>query len=89
MGSVVDSNEAMYCEYILMVLHTTVSIIKGLVISSQIDTVSGDGSSNCVDCVIKKVLVDLLEEIICITEGIRERSGSEPDECRFVLAKWR
>ncbi len=81
MGPVVDSNEAMRCEYISTILHAAVSILGGLVILPQMN-VSGEESSGRVNYAIKKILKDLLEEIICITEGkqnsARERSGSEP-----------
>ena len=68
MGLVVDSNEAMRCEYISTILHSAVSILGGSVILPQIN-VSGQESSGRVDYTIKKILDDLLEEIICITEG--------------------
>ena len=32
MGPVVDSNEAMHCEYISTILHTAVSLLKDLLI---------------------------------------------------------
>ena len=68
MGPVVDSNEAMRCEYISTILHTAVSILGGLVILPQMN-VSGEVSSGRVDYAIKKMLDDLLEEVISITEG--------------------
>ena len=74
MGPVVDSNEAMRCEYISTILHTAVSIVGGLVILPQMN-VSGEESTGHVDYVIKKILDDLLEEIICITEGKQNLSG--------------
>src|SRR5581483_1730665 len=74
MGPVVDSNEAMRCEYISTILHTAVSILGGLVILPQM-TVSGEESSGRVDYAIKKILDDLLEEIICITEGKQNQPG--------------
>ncbi|EXX58868.1 hypothetical protein RirG_193920 [Rhizophagus irregularis DAOM 197198w] len=74
MGPVVDSNEAMRCEYISTILHTAVSILGGLVILPQMN-VSGEESSGRVDYAIKKILDDLLEEIICITEGKRNQPG--------------
>src|SRR4051812_9881487 len=67
MGPVIDNNEAMYCEYISTILHIAVSILGELVILSQMN-VSGEESSGCIDYAIKKILNDLLEEIICITE---------------------
>ena len=74
MGPVVDSNEAMRCEYISTILHTAVSILGGLVILPQMN-VSGEESSGRVDYAIKKILEDLLEEIICITEGKQNQPG--------------
>src|SRR3954453_10753762 len=74
MGPVVDSNEAMRCEYTSTILHTAVSILRGLVILPQMN-VSGEESSGRVDYAIKKILDDLLEEIICITEGKQNQSG--------------
>src|SRR4051794_20754847 len=74
MGPVVDSNEAMRCEYISTILHTAVSILGGLVILPQMN-VSGEESSGRVDYAIKKILDDLLEEIICITEGKQNQPG--------------
>lgn len=55
MGPFVDSNEVMRCEYI------------STIILSQMN-VSDEESSGHVDYVIKKILDDLLEVIICITE---------------------
>ncbi|GES98263.1 hypothetical protein GLOIN_2v1688027 [Rhizophagus clarus] len=74
MGPVVDSNEAMWCEYILTILHTVVTIFEGLVILPQME-VSGDDSSGCVDYAIKRIIDNLLEEIICITEGKQNLPG--------------
>ena len=74
MGPVVDSNEAMRCEYISMILHTAVTIFEGLVILPQME-VSGDDSSGCVDYAIKRIIDNLLEEIICITEGKQNLPG--------------
>ena len=74
MWTVVDNNEAMRCEYISTILHTAVSLLEGLLISSQI-TVSGAESSGRVNYAIKKILNDLLEEIICITEGKQNQPG--------------
>jgi hypothetical protein len=34
--------------------------------------VSGKENSGCINYVIKKILKDLLDEIICITEGKKE-----------------
>ena len=52
MGPVVDSNEAMRCEYISTILHTAVSILEGLVILSQMN-VFGKENSSYVDYAIK------------------------------------
>ncbi|GBB99338.1 hypothetical protein RclHR1_34940002 [Rhizophagus clarus] len=67
MGPVVDSNEAMRCEYISTILHTAVSLLEGLVITPQMN-VTGEENTGRVDYAIKKILDDLLEEIICITD---------------------
>jgi hypothetical protein len=64
----------MRCEYISTILHTAVSILGGLVILPQMN-VSGEESSGRVDYAIKKILDDLLEEIICITEGKQNQPG--------------
>ncbi|CAG8639511.1 4295_t:CDS:2, partial [Funneliformis mosseae] len=68
MGPVVDSNEAMRCEYISTILHTALSLLKGLIITPQMK-ITGEINTGRVDYAIKKILDDLLEEIICITEG--------------------
>ena len=74
MGPVVDSNEAIWCEYISTILHTAVSILEGLVILPQME-VSGDESSGRVDYAIKRIIDNLLEEIICITEDTQNLPG--------------
>ncbi|GES97942.1 hypothetical protein GLOIN_2v1672048 [Rhizophagus clarus] len=74
MGPVVDNNEAMRCEYISTILHTAVSLLGGLIISPQL-TIIGTESSGRVDYAIKKKLDELLEEIICITEGKQNQPG--------------
>ncbi|PKC56244.1 hypothetical protein RhiirA1_429237 [Rhizophagus irregularis] len=74
MGLVVDSNEAMRCEYISTILHTAVSILGGLVILPQMN-VSGEESSSRVNYMIKKILDYLLEEIIYIIEGKQNQLG--------------
>ena len=61
-------------EYILTILHTAVSILKDLVILPQIE-VSGDENSGHVDYTIKRIIDNLLEEIICITEGKQNLPG--------------
>src|SRR3954453_21335929 len=82
MGPVVDSNEAMRYEYISTILHTAVSILGGLVILPQMN-VSGSDSSGRVDYAIKKILDDLLEEIICITEGKQNQPGKGQDKILY------
>ena len=66
----------MRCEYISTILHTTVSLLEGLVILPQIN-ISGEESTGCVDYAIKKKLDDLLKEIICITEGKQNQPGKD------------
>ena len=68
MGPVVDSNEAMRCEYISTILHIALSLLEGLIITPQMK-ITGEINTGRVDYAIKKILDDLLEEIICITEG--------------------
>ncbi|CAG8484119.1 3643_t:CDS:2 [Ambispora leptoticha] len=68
MGPVVDTNEAMRCEYISTILHASVSLLEGLVISPQADIV-GEENTGRVNYAIKKIINEMLEEIICITEG--------------------
>ncbi|PKY29349.1 hypothetical protein RhiirB3_474369 [Rhizophagus irregularis] len=68
MGPVVDSNEAMRCEYISTILHTAVSILGDLVITPQANII-GEENTGRVDYAIKKIISEMLEEIICITEG--------------------
>lgn len=69
MGSVVaDSNEAMRCEYILVILHASLHIVKritnqNLFLELQFEVI-GEESTGHVDYAIKA-----LEELICITEG--------------------
>jgi hypothetical protein len=43
MGPIVDSNEAMRCEYISTILHTDISLLKDLLILPQM-TVTGSES---------------------------------------------
>jgi hypothetical protein len=75
MGPVVDSNEAMRCEYIATILHTAVSFIKGLVISPQMNSF-GDESS-CRDYAIKKILDHSLEEkIMYVTQAKQNQPGN-------------
>ncbi|CAG8747661.1 15268_t:CDS:1, partial [Funneliformis caledonium] len=55
----------MCCEYISTILHIAVSILKGLVILPQIE-VSSNENSGCVNYAIKRIIDNLLEEIIYI-----------------------
>ncbi len=55
MGPVVDSNEAMRCEYISTILHTAVSLLKDLLILPQM-TVTGAGSSGRVDYAVYSII---------------------------------
>ncbi|PKC56194.1 hypothetical protein RhiirA1_474361 [Rhizophagus irregularis] len=65
MGPVVDSNEAMRCEYISTILHTAVSILGDLVITPQANII-GKENTGRIDYAI---ISEMLEEIICITKG--------------------
>jgi hypothetical protein len=67
-GPVVNSNKAICCEYISTILHMAVSFLKGLIITPQMK-VTGEINTGHVDYAIKKILDDLFEKIICITEG--------------------
>ena len=64
MGLVVDNNEAMRCEYISTILHTAVSLLDGLIITPQADIIGEENTGP-----IKKIISEMLEEVICITEG--------------------
>ncbi|GBB85885.1 hypothetical protein RclHR1_01840046 [Rhizophagus clarus] len=55
-------------EYISTILHTALSLLEGLIITPQMK-ITGEINTGRVDYAIKKILDDLLEEIICITEG--------------------
>ena len=68
MGPVIDSNEAMRYEYISTILHTAVSFLDGLVITPQANVI-GEENTGRVNYAIKKIISEMLEEIICITEG--------------------
>lgn len=61
MGPVIDNNEA-------------VSLVDDLVITPQM-IISGYESSGRVDFIIKKNVDELMEEIICITEGKQNQHG--------------
>ncbi|RGB28795.1 hypothetical protein C1646_767387 [Rhizophagus diaphanus] len=67
MGPVIDSNEAMRCEYISTILHTAVSLLEDLMITPQANII-GEVNTGRVDYAIKKIISEILEEIICITE---------------------
>jgi hypothetical protein len=54
----------MHFEYISMILHIAVGISNLF-----LNNISGKKNSGCINYVIKKILDDLLKEIICITEG--------------------
>ncbi len=68
MGPVVDSNETIQCEYISTILHTAVSILGDLVITSQANII-GEENTDRVNYTIKKIISEMLEKIICITKG--------------------
>ncbi|CAG8508953.1 3996_t:CDS:10, partial [Funneliformis caledonium] len=74
MGPVIDSNEAMRYKCISTIFYTTISILESLVILSQME-VSSEESSGCVDYAIKRVIDNLLEEIICIMKGKQNLPG--------------
>ncbi len=67
MRLVIDNNKAICYEYIFIILYIIISILKRLVILSQIN-ISSKKSSSYIDYTIKKLLKDLLEEIIYITK---------------------
>ena len=67
-GPIIDNNEAMRCKYISTILHTAVSLLDGLVITPQANII-GEENTGRVDYAIKKIISEILEEIICITEG--------------------
>ena len=47
MGPVVDSNEAMRCEYIFTILHTALSLLEGLIITPQMKITWRDKYWSC------------------------------------------
>ncbi|GBB91237.1 hypothetical protein RclHR1_01840034 [Rhizophagus clarus] len=68
MGPVVESNEAIRCEYISVILHACINIVRELTgkkisLNPQFEVV-GEKNTGRVDYAIKA-----LEELICITEG--------------------
>ena len=67
MGPVVDSNEAMRCEYISTILHTAVSILGDLVITPQANII-GEENTGRVNYAIKKIINVVNEKLIVITE---------------------
>ncbi|CAB4436529.1 unnamed protein product [Rhizophagus irregularis] len=58
----------MRCEYISTILHTAVSILGDLVLTPQANII-GEENTGRVDYAIKKIISEMLEEIICITRG--------------------
>ncbi|PKC69167.1 hypothetical protein RhiirA1_533652 [Rhizophagus irregularis] len=76
MSPVVYSNEAMRREYISTILHTAVSILNDLVITPQANII-GEENTGRVDYAIKRIISEMLEEIICITEGKQNQSTIE------------
>ena len=76
MGTLVfDCNEAMRCEYISIILHTALPIVRaithkeGITLSPQLEIVDEENTGR-VDYGIKN-----LEELICITEGKQSDVG--------------
>ena len=68
MGSVVEGNEAIRCEYISTILHACICIVKQhtgkeISLKPQLEVV-GEENAGRVDYAVKA-----LEELICITEG--------------------
>ena len=68
MGPVVESNEAIRCEFISVILHACINIVRELTgkkisLNPQFEVV-GEENTGRVDYAIKA-----LEELICITEG--------------------
>ncbi|PKB96139.1 hypothetical protein RhiirA5_507043 [Rhizophagus irregularis] len=68
MGPVVESNEAIRCEYISAILHACINIVRELTgkkisLNPQFEVV-GEENTGRVDYAIQA-----LEELICITEG--------------------
>ncbi len=51
-----------------MILHMAVSILDDLVITSQANII-GEENTGHVDYAIKKIINEMLEEIICIIKG--------------------
>ena len=57
----------MRCEYISTILHTAVSILGDLVITPQAN-IFGEENTGRVDYAIKKIISELLEEIVVSRE---------------------
>ncbi|PKC52332.1 hypothetical protein RhiirA1_543522 [Rhizophagus irregularis] len=84
MGPVVNSNKSMQCKYISTILHTAVSILDDLVITPQANII-GEENTGRVDYTIKKIISELLKEIICITEG--KQNQATMDEYNYEQEK--
>ncbi|PKB95480.1 hypothetical protein RhiirA5_507286 [Rhizophagus irregularis] len=74
--SLVDSNKAMQCKYISTILHMAVSIFGDLVITPQANII-GEENTGYVDYAIIKIISEMLEEIICITESKQNQATME------------
>ena len=73
MGPVVESNEAIRCEYISVILYASIFIArriteKRITLDPQLEVV-GEEASGRVDYAIKKIIDVVNEELIAITEG--------------------
>ena len=74
MGTVVDSNEAVCCEYISTILHACVRAVKKfsnkeITLNPQFEVIGEDNTCQ-VNYTIK-----CIEELICITEGKQHQVG--------------
>jgi hypothetical protein len=49
-------------------VYTTISILGDLVITLKVNII-GEENTGCVGYAIKKIISEMLEEIICITKG--------------------
>src|SRR3954470_10185254 len=68
MGPVVESNEAIRCEYISVILHACINIVRELTgkkisLNPQFEVVGEENTSHM------DYAIQALEELICITEG--------------------
>ncbi|POG76360.1 hypothetical protein GLOIN_2v1557277 [Rhizophagus irregularis DAOM 181602=DAOM 197198] len=72
--------------YISTILHTAVSILDDLVITPQANII-GEENTGRVDYTIKKIISELLKEIICITEGKQNQATmvSTETDWYFIL----